>query len=322
MAGGRVAGMLLAMAVAAAAGPAPAAPDGQAIFEHGAGIVARVGSAGTRLKPGALGCAGCHGSDARGGVEGSVRAPDITWGTLLASGPERPAYDAEALHRALSTGFDPGGRALDRRMPRFEMDAETFSALRTYLQVVETAEIAGLGPDSVLVGLPEGAEDRAAVLAAVAEFNAAGGAFGRLARPVPAGSDAFLDFEVLLPSLRARMAAEQARRLAATVTSDPGGPARDDGPVYGTAVTVGSSLATLVAEGREVVIAGPPAAAMAWALGQGLDGRSAETRAIADFALAALRGTGRRTTHTAYARSLAAAGMSETVEVFTLAGGK
>lgn len=321
---GRATVLPLALALLTAAGaPAPAAPDGQAIFEHGEGVVAQVAEGGVRLRPGTLGCAGCHGSDGRGGGEGSTRAPTITWPVLSARAPDRPAYDADALRRALATGVNPAGRTLDRRMPRFDLDTATFAALLAHLRNVDVAGTAGIGPARLTVALPEHPGDRVAVLAALADFNAAGGAFGRHVEPAAPGGDAFLDFEALLPGLRTRLQAAQSGRLAGMMKAEPGflfQGAADRPPVgslvYSDAATAGPEFVSLLSEAREMVLVGPRETALAWARRKSLGAREAETRALADFALEALRGPGRRITHVAYARLLAQARIEEIVEVY------
>lgn len=45
---------------------------------------------------------------------------------------------------------------------------------------------------------------------------------GRSAHPAATAGDAFLDFGALLPGLRARLEAGQARRLAAMMEAEPG----------------------------------------------------------------------------------------------------
>jgi hypothetical protein len=103
-------------------------------------------------------CASCHRPSGLGSMEGRIYIPALAGDTLLqamppgrgpsATGVGRPAYTPASLRRALRAGADPGGRALDRLMPRYELSGAEVAALRRYLVALgqPAAEAAGTGP--------------------------------------------------------------------------------------------------------------------------------------------------------------------------------
>ena len=90
------------------------------------------------------GCAGCHGTDARGrtvsSMMASFTAPDIRWSTLTAThdpqGQPQTPYDETSFARAVRDGTDPEGRPLHAPMPRWQLTDQEVSALIAYLKTL------------------------------------------------------------------------------------------------------------------------------------------------------------------------------------------
>jgi mono/diheme cytochrome c family protein len=113
-------------------------PSGEPMTAIVAGDVAVFG---TRFS-----CQNCHGRSGLGAVEGAYIVPAIAGRFLYAASPQprRPAYDHESLARALRTGVDPAGRALDPLMPRFVLSEDEVAALAVYLQGLSTGPVPGV----------------------------------------------------------------------------------------------------------------------------------------------------------------------------------
>lgn len=312
-------GLLL---IAMLAGPAMA-QDGAAVYGQGAGLQARLGRAdGPLLPPGRLTCAGCHGADGMGGAEGGAQpAPPISWATLSQPNPARPAYDAESFARLLADGVTPSGQNISARMPRFSGPPDTMAALVAHLRALDTAQRQGLGADTVAVALPSDPGLRAAALAAIAAFNAEGGAWGRR---VVVAEPAFLDLGAATAALLPRLAAAEQARLAQLLRDEPdlqplpqvaGAPVPVQ--VAGTLDQLGPRLPALLTRPQaRAVVVGPTAEPMLWALGQHQNGASAHGYAATRATLDLLRDAGRTPTRTGLARRIADADLAALVEVY------
>ena len=115
--------LLLAPAVAAAAGLTEAEKRGRRIYREGRGrkpIFAFLEEPGLRAPGAGFPCIGCHLAGGEGQLEGGVQSADITWFHLTKdfsgkrpSGRTHPAYDEESLATAIQGGLDPAeiGRA-------------------------------------------------------------------------------------------------------------------------------------------------------------------------------------------------------------------
>ena len=86
-------------------------------------------------------CANCHGADGKGGREGSVVMPNITYATLIKplapSAPwdrERAPYTDVLLARAITQGVDSSGRQLSASMPRWMLSESELQDLLQYLK--------------------------------------------------------------------------------------------------------------------------------------------------------------------------------------------
>lgn len=316
----RVAGWLAILALAAA--PA-AAQDGATLFNGGDGLQARLGRAdGPVLPQGQFSCAGCHGADGRGGTEGgSQPPPPIDWASLATATPQRPAYDEAAFARLLTQGVTPSGRVISTRMPRFQGPPQAIAALSAHLRTLDAAERLGLTADGVAVALPQSSGNRAAALAAIAAFNAEGGAFGRR---VVVADPAFLDLgraiDILLPRLRQ---AEDAR-LQELLSQNQGlAPFTENGlaaRIAGTADQLGPHLRRILPKVSEVQMVGPSAEAMAWALETHRDARAAHAYAATRATLILLRDQGRQPTRTRTVKGLGSLDLSPFIEVYRQQG--
>ena len=130
-----------------------------------------------------LSCAYCHRYSGLGTSEGSNVIPVLTAASLYqprknilrqayrskaGSGQERPAYTDESLALAIRTGVDPGGRVLDRLMPRYQVDDDNMASLLEYLKTLSARDAPGLTTDTLHIativteGVPD--EDRRAML--------------------------------------------------------------------------------------------------------------------------------------------------------------
>lgn len=96
---------------------------------------------GQRLPARGVTCATCHGEDGRGGREGNVRAPDITYEALtkpghvtLPSRRKRAPYTDALLARAITQGLDSSGQQLNLLMPRWSLSDSDLQDLLTYLK--------------------------------------------------------------------------------------------------------------------------------------------------------------------------------------------
>jgi ABC-type branched-subunit amino acid transport system substrate-binding protein len=217
-----LAALLVAPALAAAAGPQPATAGdpaaaraalvaaGRTIYREGVSpsggeITAMVGGDLSPVPGAALPCASCHGEDGLGRPEGAVVPSVVTWSELTRPGghhhPGRShaPFDARSAIRSVALGVDPDGHELDAAMPRYSMARRDEEALLAYLQVLEWQLDPGVTAEAVRLGtvLPSagrlagaGAAMRAALEAAVADANAGGGLNGRKVVLVVEGFDA------------------------------------------------------------------------------------------------------------------------------------
>ena len=200
---------LLATA-AAARGLSPRERAGKRIYFEGVGasggeVRAFVG-AGTPAPASALTCASCHGEDGTGRPEGNVLPSAITWAELAKryghvhpGGRKHPAFDERSVVRAVTTGLDPAGNALDLAMPRYSLSREDSENLVAYLKALERDAEPGVSAASLRVAtvLPTGgrlaavgAAMQKVIEASFAEVNGGGGIHGRRLVLAVAGYDA------------------------------------------------------------------------------------------------------------------------------------
>lgn len=143
----------------------------------------------------AVTCAGCHGADGRGTVEGGLAPPSIRWSDLTkpyghthesrAHGP----YTERSLARTIELGIDPAGNRLAAAMPTYRMAPEDLADLVAYLKVLGADPDPGVDDTVVRLGTvvpaegPFAAPARAAAAALGAYLsgvNGEGGVYGRM----------------------------------------------------------------------------------------------------------------------------------------------
>lgn len=158
---------LLLCGVAATAAPASMAA-GEGIYREGrlaSGQPLRGQRAGAPTLQGQdAACVQCHRRSGLGIVEGRTVIPPITGQflfrpgqrltrdgamhegatQLLATPPNRPAYDAASLARAIRDGVGANGRGLDYLMPRYDLDEASLADLVAYLKRLSADRIAGV----------------------------------------------------------------------------------------------------------------------------------------------------------------------------------
>ncbi|MFZ3065102.1 MAG: cytochrome c [Nitrospirota bacterium] len=88
-----------------------------------------------------VGCAMCHGADAKGTKMMMMDVPDISWNNLTdprghihKDGRKHPPYTNESFKTCVLAGIDPAGNQLSAMMPRWEMSKEDIDDLVGYLK--------------------------------------------------------------------------------------------------------------------------------------------------------------------------------------------
>lgn len=302
----------------------PATADvGEDAFLFATGLEARLGRPdGPVLPAGTLTCAGCHGPDGNGGVEGGLQpAPPIRWQILGTPTPDRPAYDDASLQQLLEKGITPSGREISARMPRFQAAPEVFRALADYLRGLDETEQQGLEPDRLIIGLPSDPALHTAATAAMQAFNEEGGAFGRIA---VAGPAAFAELDDVLAELRPRISQAERARLQSLLRAQPelqqfdgSIEASDTLRVAGTLDQLGPHLGQLLSlPNAQVVVVAPSAEAMEWAVKNKQDGASAHAFTATRSGLELLREYGRNPTRTRFLEDLDQIDVNELIDVY------
>lgn len=143
--GGAVGLAVAAVLIITSGWAAPPAERGRTIWLDGA-VRGTVRIEGAPPLPAArLPCAPCHGRDAAGGGEGTTRAPDVGAGALQAKGYRRGDFEA-----AFARGRAPGGRTLERAMPRYALDPADRDDLAAYLAAAEAERTVGVDAHALL----------------------------------------------------------------------------------------------------------------------------------------------------------------------------
>lgn len=88
-----------------------------------------------------VGCAMCHGVDAKGIVMMRMEMPDLRWSTLTdpkghvhPGGRKHPAFTEGSFKACVVAGVDPAGNQLNTMMPRWQMSNEDLDDLIEYLK--------------------------------------------------------------------------------------------------------------------------------------------------------------------------------------------
>ena len=128
--------------------------DGVAV--DGTSVTATLGS--LRLPGTRVPCVSCHGADGLGRPDAGVVPSDITWANLTKpyglrhdNGRSHPAYTADAIMRAVTTGVDPTGNSLDQAMPRYTLDDTAIRDLVAYLKRLGSDSDQGVGSKEIVV---------------------------------------------------------------------------------------------------------------------------------------------------------------------------
>ena len=136
------------------------------------GVKAVVGQADLPLPPSLLGCARCHGRDARGASEGGAFAPAIDAETLTRETPVRRAYDAMTFGRAVREGVDSNGRRLSPAMPRYRIDDGVAEDLLAYLRGIGNEQRRGVTGEKVRLGVIASMATKSAAKDLIQSFEA------------------------------------------------------------------------------------------------------------------------------------------------------
>lgn len=161
-------------------------------------VEATLPSSNLALPSTAMPCVNCHGADGRGGREGGVAVPPISWRRLSMATADRPAYDESLLARALRDGLGADGASLHEIMPRYAVSEALALDLAGWLDAIGPAHETGVTADGIVIAIPSTKTAtpstktnvaRAAVVAKVLRFYADnvdrnGGLYGRTLRLV------------------------------------------------------------------------------------------------------------------------------------------
>lgn len=157
-----VARFVLAAALPALLGLSPAQERGKRIYHageslSGASIAATTGAGSEPFPASLVPCGSCHGEDGRGRPEGGVRPAAVTSEALgratTVNGRTRPAYTRTLLKRAIGLGYDSGGNALDRAMPRYQLTQQDMADLLEYLEVLGHEPQPGVTNDALRIAV-------------------------------------------------------------------------------------------------------------------------------------------------------------------------
>jgi mono/diheme cytochrome c family protein len=143
------------LSFSAAAANAPDEDAGQRIYRQGIGLsgdpVSAIVSGDVPVLGTQFRCQNCHGRSGMGTAEGAYLVPPIAGQFLysVSSQPPRPAYDQQTLARALRTGVDSAGRALDPLMPRYPLSDDEVAALALYLRGLSSGPVPGIDDKAI-----------------------------------------------------------------------------------------------------------------------------------------------------------------------------
>lgn len=200
---------LIVAALAVFGGAAGAQVEaGRALFVEGAGARALLADGAVDVPASRFPCAGCHGADGRGGVEGATEFPALITGAA-------PRFDRTALAAALLEGTGADGRTLSSAMPRYRTDPATLDALHAYIAALADAGRIGVAAGALHITPPSDPARRAAFAAGLDEANREGGAWGRRFALVDPPAGAVVAADEVVAGL-AEAAAERRAALIAT----------------------------------------------------------------------------------------------------------
>ncbi len=111
-----------------------------------------------------IACDNCHRRSGMGTNEGQIVIPPVTRDFLYQAktlghknqfqfkttgAGTRPAYTDETLKQVIRTGIDSSGNALDRLMPRFNLNENQIDALIAYLKTLSSSTSAGVSESEI-----------------------------------------------------------------------------------------------------------------------------------------------------------------------------
>jgi len=111
----------------------------------------------------ALACVNCHRESGLGTSESGKTIPPVSWRFLSENQPadnqsrfyhiqnKRPAYDADLLHRILTTGINSKGEQADPLMPRYELTQQQTGQLLEYLKTLFPGDDSGVDEDTIKI---------------------------------------------------------------------------------------------------------------------------------------------------------------------------
>ena len=141
----------------------PEEQRGKQLYREGVGAdgtspMATIGQGSVTLSATKVPCASCHGPDGLGRPEAGVIPSNITWTHLTKpyglrhdNGRSHPPYTPAAFVRAVTSGIDPAGNALDPAMPRYTLNEQAAHDLAAYLKRLGTDSDQGVGEKEVVV---------------------------------------------------------------------------------------------------------------------------------------------------------------------------
>lgn len=181
---------------------------GKRIFLKGVGndpISAYLSGPGIKTSAEGFACVQCHKETGKGGREGGVFIPDISFQTLTneqvgthPTARHRPAYTLDTLAQAIQTGKDPAGNSLHSAMPRYILELGDLKNLIAYLKILGEDPVPGVSDTMLRVGillpgsgpLQKTGQEVASLLSAMFEkINQRGGYYGRRLKLKPIALD-------------------------------------------------------------------------------------------------------------------------------------
>lgn len=130
----------------------------EGVAADGTSVTAILGQGSLTLPATRVPCASCHGPDGLGRPDAGVLPSNITWANLTKpyglrhdNGRSHPPYTADAIIRAVTSGVDPAGNALDPSMPRYALNDQAAHDLLAYLKRLGGDRDHGVGPKEIVV---------------------------------------------------------------------------------------------------------------------------------------------------------------------------
>ena len=130
----------------------------EGVAADGTTVTATLGQGSLTLPATRVPCASCHGPDGLGRPEAGVIPSNITWANLTKpyglrhdNGRSHPPYTADTIIRAVTSGVDPAGNALDPAMPRYTLSDKSAHDLVAHLKRLGTDREHGVGENEIVV---------------------------------------------------------------------------------------------------------------------------------------------------------------------------